>query len=392
MNILSKTELKDLLTTKNENCISIYMPTHEAGPETRQDPIRLKNLIAKVDKELTDKGLNDNQKTELLQPIERLLESENNEFWQHQSKGLVIFRSDTEYRTYRLPIEFPELTIVGNNFYFKPLVPLLSENGEFLILALSQNWVRLLKASHHTVEEIELQSQEVPRGLADALRYDDPEKSLQYHSQNRGSSKSPIYHGQGVGTTDNKNEIWRFLQKLDAGLQPYLQEQGLPLILAGVGYLLPIYREANTYANFLDEIIEGNPEVTSKEELQRLGWEKVRSHFQEDKEKAIQEYHQLAGNGQASSRLEDIVIAAHNGQVDTLFVDRNWQKWGTIDPQDYSVAIDDKNPESRDLADFAAIQTFLQDGKVYPIENDRFEDTSIAAIFRYPVVAAKSKS
>ncbi len=390
MNILSKTELKNLLTIKDENCISIYIPTHQSGKETRQDPIKLKNSISKLNRELTAKGLTSQEISELLEPIEKLLNSENDRFWQHQDRGLVIFRSQTEYRTYTIPFEVEEIAIVANSFYFKPLIPLFAASDRFLILALSQNQVRLLQATQHTVEEIELQSRDIPTSLADALRYDDPEKSLQYHSGKGNNGSVPVYHGQGVGTTDNKAEIWRFFQKLDRGLQPQLQEAGLPLILAGVGYLLPIYQEANTYQNLLDIKIEGNPEVTSNEELQRLGWEKISSYFQQDKEEAIQEYHQLVNNGQASSELKDIVIAAHNGQIDTLFVDPNWQKWGSFDPQSISVAIDElQKPNNQDLTDLAAVQTFLQNGKVYTLDCDRFENTSIAAIFRYPVAVGQ---
>lgn len=40
--------LTELAATENETCISILMPTHQTGRETRQDPIRLSNPLDQV--------------------------------------------------------------------------------------------------------------------------------------------------------------------------------------------------------------------------------------------------------------------------------------------------------------------------------------------------------
>jgi hypothetical protein len=70
----------------------------------------------------------------LLQPAQELLN--NNHFWLHQSNGLAIFGSTEIFRYYHLPLDFPELVIVGNRFHIKPLLPLLISNGQFYVLAL----------------------------------------------------------------------------------------------------------------------------------------------------------------------------------------------------------------------------------------------------------------
>lgn len=45
MNIPTKDELKMLSEGGHEVAVSIYMPTHEAGPATRENPIRFKNRL-----------------------------------------------------------------------------------------------------------------------------------------------------------------------------------------------------------------------------------------------------------------------------------------------------------------------------------------------------------
>ena len=44
--MFSRAELEELVTMEVQPAISIYPPTHVAGREGRQDPIRLKNLIS----------------------------------------------------------------------------------------------------------------------------------------------------------------------------------------------------------------------------------------------------------------------------------------------------------------------------------------------------------
>jgi hypothetical protein len=44
--MFSRAELEELVTMEVQPAISIYPPTHVAGREGRQDPLRLKNLLS----------------------------------------------------------------------------------------------------------------------------------------------------------------------------------------------------------------------------------------------------------------------------------------------------------------------------------------------------------
>ncbi|MGZ3568840.1 MAG: hypothetical protein ACXU9W_08590, partial [Thermodesulfobacteriota bacterium] len=57
MKLLSKEELKKLTEKPGGWCVSIYMPTHRASPETKQDTIRFKNLIREAEERLKAGGL-----------------------------------------------------------------------------------------------------------------------------------------------------------------------------------------------------------------------------------------------------------------------------------------------------------------------------------------------
>jgi hypothetical protein len=363
------------------------MPTHRAGREIQQDPLRLKNLLSGAEKHLLASGLCTPDAKELLEPAQRFLQ--NSHFWQHQSDGLAIFLSREMFCYYRLPLDFDVLVVVTNRFHIKPLFPLLSGDGRFYILALSQNDVRLFQGTRYSVSAIDLEG--VPTSLAEALRYDDPEKRLQFHTSTRmpgGKGKRPaIFHGHGVGSNDAEANILRYFHQVDEGLHDLLKDEQAPLVLAGVGYLLPVYKEANTYPHLVDQGIEGNPERLSAEELHKYAWAIVHPHFFVAQEEAATRYRQLVGAGseQASNDLKDIIPAAHQGRVETLFVAVGIQRWGSFSLDTNLVRLHEESEHgSEDLLDFAAVHTLLNGGTVYSVEPEKMpHKASLAAVFRY---------
>lgn len=370
------------LAQADTTCVSIYMPAEKAGAETRKNPIRFKNLLS----EATDK-LADQSNAELDDALKSAHEYiDRHDFWQHQDSGLAFFVNRDGIKYYRLPHSFDEQVEIGDRFYLKPLLPLLTNNNKFYLLALSQNEVKFFLGSRYGLNQVEL-PKNVPPSLAEALKYDDPEKQTQYHSGDGGGS--PIYHGQGVGTTDNKDEIKRFFHQVDNGLTSVLQESSTPMILAGVEFLLPIYHEANSYKNLLEEGITGNPENVAIQDVHQQAWAIIEPRFSREKKAAIDEYHNQSGAGLSSSRLEEIVAGAANGQIDTLFVTADARAWGTYDRQNNKVEVSDETTEdSMDLVDFAVTQTYLQKGKVYTIDVSEIPGGStIAATLRFPVFA-----
>ena len=118
------------------HCISLFLPTHQAGEETQQDSLRLSHQLRAVENRLLLKNLRPTQVQALLEPIQALLDDE--QCWLYRSSGLAVFRSPELFRTYWLPYPFKEQVIVTGHFYLKPLLPFMATDGRFSILALSQ--------------------------------------------------------------------------------------------------------------------------------------------------------------------------------------------------------------------------------------------------------------
>ncbi|MDX1435583.1 MAG: hypothetical protein R3335_02150 [Anaerolineales bacterium] len=389
MDKILRDDLDNLLQAPGGWCISIYMPAHRTGREAQQDRIRLKNLIAEVRKDLESLGVRTPDADDLLDPAQGLLTDAD--FWQHQSDGLALFRSSGSFFTYRLPVKFIAQSVVSQRFIIKPLIPMLAGDGRFYVLALSQKQVKLYLGSRFDIQEVDIE--EVPESLAAALRFDDPERQLQFQtgtdSPRVRGERPAIFHGHGVGSDDAKTDLLRFFHKIDGALGEYLNTNQAPLVLAGVAYLLPIYREANSYPGLIEAGIEGNPDEVRPEELQKQAWQIVSPQFEQKEKSALARYGQLEGGGGelVSSDLTSALAAAQQGRVETLFVALDGQTWGSYDSGDGEPEIyESYRPGAVDLLDLAAAHTMINSGQVYALPSRNIpEEGQLAAIFRYPL-------
>jgi hypothetical protein len=388
MDILTRAELEQLMRKEQQGCVSIYMPTHRTGTDAQQDPIRLKNMLREAEKQLSAQGIGRRKVQNMLEPASMLLQDST--FWQHQSDGLAIFISSNRVRRYRLPLNFNEFVAVMDHFHIKPLLPLFTGDGQFYILALSQNEVRLLNGTRDSVSEVDIG--QVGGSLADAIPSVNHQMSMQLHSSGStdgmSGSGSVTFHGQGGGSDESaKKELLRYFRLVSDGLTEFLQGDRAPLVLAGVEYLLPIYKEANTYPYLIDEVIKGNPDLLRLDELHKSAWDILGPHFQAAQAEAVAQYQQLAGQAseRVADRLEKIVPAAADGRVETLFVATGVLQWGVFDPATQEIELH-RQQEAGDepLLDLAAVQTYLKGGVVYAVEPEKVPGgASAAAVLRY---------
>jgi hypothetical protein len=386
MNILKRSEIEALIQRRNGWHVSIFMPTHRLGDDILQDPVRFKNLTSEAEGQLIDLGMRQPDAQKIINPLYEL--ATIRDFWRHQSDGLAVFISPTVFQYQRLPMNFDERVVVSDRFHIKPLLPLLSWDGRFYILTLSQQEIKLLQGTRFSVGEVDLH--EIPEGLQEALRWEDPERRLQWHtsSSNEPGMRRAEFHGHMANAeVETKELIKRYFHEIDKGLNQILGEDHAPLVLAGVDYLLPIYKEVNSYPMLEERGVPGSPKELDMASLHEKAWPIVQPHFQRDREEAADLYRQLSGQSdpRASDEIREIVPAAVFEQVDTFFFPKNLNQWGNFDPESNEVTLDDEYESGdEDLIDLAAAHTILNNGTVYAVEEDQVPgDANLAAIFRY---------
>jgi len=90
--------------------------------------------------------------------------------------------------------------------------------------------------------------------------------------------------------------------------------------------------------------------------------------------------------GKTSFDLNDIVPAAIEGRIESLFIQKSKDRFGLYDALNRSLIIDEGHKAKQaSLFNLASIQTWLKDGDVFIVEKEDmpFEGTYINALFRY---------
>lgn len=375
--MITREDILNLANKEREVCISIYLPTHEKGEEVQQDPIRLKNLLNEAAEQLKSNNLKDTEIEELLDEPRELLDKPL--FWQHNDKGLALFISEDEFKYYRIPHSFKERVMVDDHFLITPLVPMISLEGTFCILALSQKKIRLLKCTRASVEEIELENS--PSSMEEFKKYDVYQKSM---AQSGSRQKQSMFHGWGDAALE-QNEIENYLKTIENEVTSILRKRNDPLLLAGIDEAVAIYKNVNHYSRLMDNAILGNPDPKSNEEVKDEGWKEIESYFLKDMYDDMDRYGNLLGSDRQSDNLTKIVEAAYYGKIESLFVPIGEHSWGWFD-MERDVVHHSAEPQNgeHDLINMAAIKTLTQSGNVYALDKDDMPNgTSIAAIFRY---------
>lgn len=385
MDTLSKHELGTLLQAQGGVCISLYAPTHPTGLETRQDPIRFRNLLRDTETQLLARRLRFPDVRRLLEPAYALLE--DSYFWRHQSNGLALFLAPGLRRCYHLPIEFEERAIIAHHFHIRPLLPLVSGDERFYVLALSQQAVKVYEGTRRGLHEIELRN--APTNVADALQYDSFERHLSYRSAGpapAGAGRAAaVFYGRG-DEHDPKGQIASYFRQVDEGVRHLLQGSCAPVVLAGVDYVLPIYRGVSKLPHLASEAVTGNPDDLDGIELRHQAWSVLQPYFQRKQEEAALQYRQLAETPRASNHLKTIVQAAYHKRVAILFTAVGPAQWGQFDRETGAARLRRAKlrPGDEDLVNVAAVYALLNGGTVYAAEPAHMPcDTPLAALFRY---------
>jgi len=384
MPILSAEEIKSLAGADDRPAVSLFMPAYPAGPETQQGPIRLGNMLREAEQRLVGDGCPSRQTRRLLAPAANLIEDAN--FWRHQGRGLAIFLSPNIFRVYRLPLEVDESVTVGDRFTVKPLLPLLIDDTRFYILALSHKSVRLLEAYRDAVQQVDVPG--MPQGVQEGLPIG-PAPELQRYSLPSGGEGAEAHvriHGHGVGIDDGDvTNLRRYLQRVEEALNPLLKEQKAPLVLACVEYLAPLFHQVTTYTYVTEDYVPGNPDRMKDEELRVKAWPIVEQRVKDAHDKAAAEYAEGIAKGRGGRTFGDVLPAAYQGRIATLFVPRGMRRWGRFSAESQSVEEHEREHQGDDdLVDIAAMQTLLHGGTVHEVAADEVPDGNLlAAVYRY---------
>ncbi|OLT26568.1 hypothetical protein BJF79_43390 [Actinomadura sp. CNU-125] len=134
--------LAELRKPRAYPAVSVLMPTHRAAPGNRQDPIRLRNLLAEARRRLyADDRVPADAADHVVRGLERAADEVD---LRHAADGLVLFAApDGEHHAYAIGQPVDERVIVDSGFATRDLVAAFTRTPRYWLLTLSDQRTRL---------------------------------------------------------------------------------------------------------------------------------------------------------------------------------------------------------------------------------------------------------
>jgi hypothetical protein len=378
--MFSSRDLDELVQVDAQPAVSLYLPTHMAGRETRQDPIRLKNLLGAAAERLAASHRSPEIET-LLSPAADLLD--DHEFWQHQQQGLAIFLAPGFARVHQLPIAVAEELALGRYPHIKPLLPVVEEAGPFWLLAITARHTRLYRGSRWSFAECS--GLDLPRGVAEIRGQTEYQEG---HRAPPVGRRGGLAKAQSLGQTPEetrKTELIELLHRITGVVAPEIKRDPAPVILAASPEIRGHFHEIAGWKEILGDGLDENPDASREEELHMRAYALNEQRLAAARGQALDRLNARLGSAGATTKPDEIVRAARYARIDTLFVDGDEHLWGEFDESaDRIVAHQSAVEGSIDLLDYAALMTLRHGGRVVQVAREALPPPGLAAaILRY---------
>jgi hypothetical protein len=373
--------LRELFEIEDGYAVSIYMPTHRRGADVAAQSLRLRAALKEARDLIGADGAADGRR--VLEAFEPLVA--DNEFWRHQADGLALFACRGFERLYRLPVQVPELVVVGPTFHTKPLIEFLQAPDRFWVLALTQKEVRLWEGSTTGLAPVNLAT--VPTSLQEVLGTPIEKDQLSVRSP-RGPNSTAYFHGHGAGKDDSKQELEKYFRHVDYGVNALLEDEIGPIVLAAVDYYHPIYQGISKLENLAADGIVGNVTDWDEARIHASAWPIARKVVDRKIDKALNLWETSYGRGKVESDVSAAGRLAVAGRVRLLLAEKSRRVWGRLDRVTGAVEVireNGKDPgnEIVDLLDELAEITIKYGGRALVLPPERMPTgTGLAAVLR----------
>jgi hypothetical protein len=363
----TRAQVERLLDAREPSSVSIYLPT---DPVSRGDGerIELKNMAAEASRQLREAGVGRGDVAEIEEELADLIDDD--EFWRYQARSLAIFLTPTTSTTFRLANRLTAMVEVSDRFHLKPVLRAVTFPNIALVLALSQNRVRLLEIAPD-LTDAEIQVPDLPKDVASSV--------------GKSSIRDRAPSGRLQGSEGQKTRMRQYARQIDQALRPLLNGLDLPLILAAAEPMDSIYRSVSSYPNLISTSLPGNPDTASDAQLIESARRLLDDLYADELRTIQQTYAARASQRRASADIADVARAATYGLVDTALVDIDEVVPGQVDEETGAVTLDDVNDAvNYGVVDEIARRVWLNGGRVLAVRrSDIPGNGSVAAILRY---------
>lgn len=374
-------DLKPMLSTDGP-CLSVYIPLSTLPPNqsVKANLLLWRDTVKSLEEKIPQHGSAGRELLASIADWDAVTQGE-----QPQGQALAAFRSPAVFCVARVDEPVKPRAVIGPRFYVRPLLPELSNNKLFYLLALSKKNVRMLRCTLRASEELSFPAGTVSSfdDWMNTAKPDHLSAKSAATGPSSGSAKGPMFTTSYQRETQDQY-VAHFYRQLDRGVNEMLRGQTHPLVLAGVEPEIALYREVNTYPHLAKEYVQGAPNGLKAGEMHARAIDALLRCYEKKVDAALAEYDHKVGGG-ATNRLKDVLKAAHEGRVLTLVVSDSLETTGSFDENTYTVkGRETGTSDDRDLVNDAVVQTILHAGQVLVAPNGKMPNGApAAAIYRF---------
>ncbi|WP_194411051.1 hypothetical protein [Microbacterium cremeum] len=292
---------------------------------------------------------------------------QDDDFWAHQSRSLVVFASPGRVHAFRLADRVGDKVVVGDRFDTSRLLRTIAYPWRIFVLQLSERLARLTEVGpdHGPLEH--------PLDLPD-----DHELMLR-HAGNDGDAD----RDRARGATGDRVERARFCRTVQDEVVRIVPGH-VPLLLAATTELAPAYRAVNTHPELLEDGVEAHPESLDDRDVERLAREALDLLRADETAAWKEDFGTLRAQHRATTRLSEVAAAAASAAVDELRFDLESDVTGRID--EFGNILDRGAPDAPPLVDEIAARVLRTGGRVRAVRNgDLLDGSPLAATLRFEV-------
>ncbi|MBA2813435.1 chemotaxis protein [Streptomyces sp. KM273126] len=362
---LSPATLTELRRPRPYPAVSVLTPTHRREPDSAQDPVRLRNVLAEAKKQLeTDPAVTRERRNDVAAQLDQALAEVD---LTHAEDGLVIFAAPGEHQVWSLARTVPERVVLSDTFLTRNLVAAQSAERPFWVLSVSADRATLWNGGgDHVVAE---RTGGFPL-TRDLVENPDTER------QERIGDVPSTFRDEGTR---------RFLRDADTAMAAVLRENPRPLYVTGEQAALSALDEVGTVAREAAHIPRGGLAHASHEAV----WQAVRpliaAEDRENVDSVARELELARGRKEFAAGVDEVWQHAEAGRVRLLAVEENYRVTVRDDQGEHLVPAESGDLDAReDIVDQIVEQCLETGAEVRFVPDDTLGDAQgIAGVLRY---------
>jgi len=360
---LSPATLAELRRPRPYPAVSVLTPTHRREPDSGQDPVRLRNMVAEAKKRLeSDPAVTRERRTEVAEQLDRALAEVD---LVHAEDGLVIFAAPGEHQVWSLARTVPARVVLSDTFLTRNLVSAQAAEKPFWVLSVSADRVTLWSGGVDRVVE--------QRSGGFPLTRSQP--NFDAERQQRIGDLPSTFRDEGTR---------QFLREADTAMSAVLREEPRPLYVTGEDAALSLLGEAGTVAGAAVLVRHGGLAHAGPEAVWQALRPVLEAETRKDTTSVMSDLTSARGRRTFAAGLDELWQSAREGRVRLLAVEENY-KATVRDQGDHLVPAEPGDLDGReDIVDEIVEQCLETGADVRFVPDGTLDDADgMAAVLRY---------